>query len=98
METIFWEEAGHDCCVSVDETTDGNYAHDCFEGTEQEWAEVLSEAYENNPPKFYIVSSGLAGCYMRDNVSVFGNKADALSSAQWWLDEFAEQDAEESEE
>jgi hypothetical protein len=82
MTTIFWKSLSGGCCVSIDETTDTDYARDCFDGSDREWQEVLTEANESNPATFYIVSSGLSGCYMRDNVSVFGCKADALRMAQ----------------
>jgi hypothetical protein len=94
VKTIFWKSLSGGCCVSVDETTDADYARDCFDGSDNEWEDVLAEASESNPSTFYIVSSGLSGCYMRDNVSVLGRKADALRMAQ---DEVT-RDAEESEE
>jgi hypothetical protein len=94
MSTIFWKSLSGGCCVSVDETTDADYARDCFDGSDREWGEVLAEASESTPATFYIVSSGLSGCYMRDNVSVLGCKADALQMAK---DE-GTRDAEESDE
>jgi len=94
MSTIFWESISGGCCVSVDETTDANYARDCFDGSDREWEDVLAEASESMPATFYIVSSGRSGCYMRDNVSVLGCKTDALRMAE---DEVT-RDAEESDE
>ena len=94
MKTIFWKSLSGGCCVSVDETTDADYARDCFDGSDSEWQDVLAEANESSPAMFYIVSSGLSGCYMRDNVSVLGCKADAVRMAQ---DEVT-RDAEESDE
>lgn len=95
MKTIFWEPLSNDCCVSVDETTDAEYAHQCLDGTDSEWAEVLAEASETTPPMFYIVSSGMQGCYMRDNVSVYGSKTDALSAAKDEVERDADERAEE---
>jgi hypothetical protein len=93
MKTIFWESLSGGCCVSVDETTDADYARQCFDGADCEWLDVLADC-DATTPMFYIVSSGLSGCYMRDNVSVLGCKEDALNMAK---DEL-ERDTEESEE
>lgn len=86
-----------DSNIEVIETTDGGYAHDCFDGTDTEWAEVLTEAYLNNPPVYYIVSAGLSGLYTSDTVYVFGSRQDALTCAKDTLELWQEQDAEESE-
>ena len=84
-----------DSSIIVIETTDHDYAHDCFDGTDREWIDVCHEAYMEHPskPKYYIVSSGLMGCYMADNVSVFGNRTDALRSAKDEYERWQEEDA-----
>lgn len=101
MKTIFWKSLSGGCCISIDETKDTQYARDCFDGSDREWEDVVQEAMSNgNPATFYIVSSGLSGCYMRDNVSVIGCKADALRMAQDEVqqDKDESEDLEESEE
>ena len=97
MKTIFWKSLSGGCCVSVDETTDASYPRDCFDGSDREWQDVLTEANESTPAMFYIVSSGLSGCYMRDNVSVYGCKADALRAAQDEVTRDQEESDEENE-
>lgn len=101
MKTIYWHELSGGCCVSVDETTDAKYARDCFDGTDREWKEVLDEANESKTPTFFIVSSGLSGCYMRDSVFVYANRTDALHDAKNQvaedLEALADLTAEESE-
>lgn len=106
MSQIFWESLSGGRCISVEETSDSGYARDCFEGTDREWKDILLTAEESTfmvngvytPAMFYIVSSGLSGCYMRDNVSVYGCKADALQAAKDEVNMDEELEAEESDE
>ncbi len=81
--------------IEVTETHDIQYARDCFEGSDREWADVLTEARGDT---FYIVSSGLQGGYMRDNVSVLADKESALLSAKDQFEDWKDQDAEDAEE
>lgn len=88
-----------DSNIAVMETTDHDYARDCFDGSDREWIDVAQEAHDNNPkqPTFYIVSSGLSGLYMADSVSVFGSKADALQSAKDEFERWRDEDEDEEE-
>jgi hypothetical protein len=88
-----------DSCIRVIETNDANYARDCFDGTDREWKEIAEESaigdLDSPMGTFYIVSSGLSGLYMADNVSVYGNRATALSAAKEEYERWQEEDSKE---
>ena len=83
-----------DNVIRCEETSDADYARDCFDGSDGEWKEVIEESEDG---RFYIVSAGLNGCFMADMVSVFGRKADAVSYAKSLKEEWDDQDDEVSE-
>ena len=90
-ETVIRQYYHNNSSIIVTQTSDASYARDCFDGSEREWHEVLGESEDGN---FYIVSSGLSGLYMADEVSVFGVKADALRSAADTYERWKEEDEE----
>lgn len=80
MKTIFYYDLSGGCCVSVNAIgADVNYARQCWDGSDSEFEDLIQTA--DQPLDLYIVSSGLAGCYMRDNVSVYTSKTQALRAA-----------------
>ena len=96
MNTIFHKSLSQGRVVSVEETTDQQYARDCFDGSDREWLDVLADSNGGSNPIFYIVSSGTPG-YMRDTVNVYADKALALSAAKDEVIRDAEESDEESE-
>ena len=94
-KTIFYKSLSGDRVISVEETTDQQYARDCFDGSDREWLDVLADSNGGSNPIFYIVSSGTPG-YMRDTVNVYADKALALSAAKDEIDRDTEESAEQS--
>jgi hypothetical protein len=80
VSTIFYRSIPQHCRVSVDSTSDANYARQCFDGSDREWSELTQNVTKRT--RYYIVSSGLQGAYMSDSVSVYTNKRDAISDAR----------------
>lgn len=89
MQTI-QQYAHNGSLISVIKTNDPQYARQCFDGSDREWDEIQGES-ENDA--YFIVSCGLAGCYMADEVSVFACREDALSSAKDTLERWQDEDA-----
>jgi hypothetical protein len=94
VESVFYQELSNGQTVNVISIgNDIDYAHDCFDGSDREWQELIAD--EENPT-FFLVSLGMPG-YMADNVSVFTNRKDAIESAKFWIEQDEEMLAEESE-
>lgn len=97
MKSIFYQTLSNGQNVNViDIGTDAKYAHDCFDGTEKEWEELISGIENPKNPTFFIVSLAMSGC-MADSVSVYTNRKDALNGAKFWIEQDEEMVAEESE-
>jgi hypothetical protein len=95
VESIFYKELSNGQTVNVFSVgRDTDYAHDCFDGSDREWQELISDAGEN--PTFYLASLGMPG-YLADSVSVSTSRKDAIESAKFWIEQDEEMLAEESE-